>query len=28
MVNGMRYDYSWNFPGQNYVNIYEYIRHK
>jgi starch synthase len=28
MLNGMRYDYSWNFPGQNYVNIYEYIRHK
>lgn len=28
MVNGMRYDYSWNFPGQHYVNIYEYIRHK
>lgn len=28
MVNGMRYDYSWNFPAQNYLNIYEYIRHK
>ncbi len=28
MVNGMRYDYSWNFPGQHYLNIYEYIRHK
>lgn len=26
--NGMRYDYSWNIPGQNYVNIYNYIRHK
>jgi len=28
MMNGMRYDHSWNFPGQNYVNIYEYIRDK
>ncbi len=28
MLNGMRYDYSWNYPGQNYQNIYEYIRHK
>ena len=28
MVNGMRYDYSWNYPGQHYLNIYEYIRHK
>lgn len=27
-VNGMRYDYSWNRPGADYVNIYEYIRHK
>lgn len=26
--NGMRYDYSWNQPGQDYVNIYDYIRHK
>jgi starch synthase len=26
--NGMRYDYSWNTPGQNYLNIYDYIRHK
>jgi len=26
MVNGMRYDYSWNYPGQNYLNIYNYIR--
>ncbi len=25
-VNGMRYDYSWNHPGQNYLNIYDYIR--
>jgi starch synthase len=28
MVNGMRYDYSWNYSGQHYVNIYNYIRHK
>jgi starch synthase len=28
IINGMRYDYSWNHPGQNYVNVYEYIRHK
>jgi len=28
VLNGMRYDYSWNHPGQNYLNIYEYIRHK
>jgi len=26
--NGMRYDFSWNHPGQHYVNIYELIRHK
>jgi starch synthase len=24
----MHYDYSWNRPGQDYLNIYEYIRHK
>jgi starch synthase len=28
MTNGMAYDFSWNHPGQNYLNIYEYIRHK
>ncbi len=28
MFNGMRYDYSWNFPGQHYLNVYEHIRHK
>jgi starch synthase len=28
MINGMRYDYSWNHPGQNYLNIYEHIRDK
>lgn len=26
--NGMGYDYSWNRPGADYVNIYEYIRCK
>jgi starch synthase len=25
---GMAYDYSWNHPGQDYLNIYEYIRHR
>ena len=28
MVNAMRADYSWARPGQDYLNIYEYIRHK
>lgn len=28
MLNGMRTDYSWNYPGQDYLNIYDYIRHK
>jgi starch synthase len=28
IINGMRYDYSWNHPGQHYRNIYEYIRDK
>lgn len=27
-VNGMRTDYSWNRPGTDYLNIYEYIREK
>lgn len=26
MKNGMRTDYSWNTPGQDYLNIYDYIR--
>lgn len=26
--NAMRTDYSWNAPGQDYMNIYEYIRSK
>jgi starch synthase len=25
---GMQYDFSWNNPGQAYVDIYDYIRHK
>ena len=28
MVTGMNYDYSWNHPGEDYSNIYEYIRDK
>lgn len=28
MVNAMRADYSWARPGQDYLNIYDYIRHK
>jgi len=28
MGNCMRADYSWARPGQDYLNIYEYIRHK
>jgi starch synthase len=28
VVNGMGYDYSWNRPGQDYLNIYELIRNK
>lgn len=28
MLNGMRCDYSWNRPGQDYVNIYEAVRQK
>jgi len=26
--NAMRSDYSWARPGQDYLNIYEHIRHK
>ncbi len=25
---GMQYDFSWNHPVQEYVNLYEYVRHK
>jgi len=28
MKNAMRYDYSWNHPGQDYLNIYDHIRDK
>jgi starch synthase len=28
MLNGMRYDYSWNYPGQRYLEIYNNIRYK
>jgi starch synthase len=29
LVNqGMEYDYSWNYPGKQYVGIYDYVRHK
>jgi len=28
MKNAMRSDYSWNHPGQHYLNIYDYIREK
>jgi starch synthase len=28
MLNGMRYDYSWNHPGGHYLNVYELIRDK
>jgi starch synthase len=27
VIKGMRYDYSWNIPGQNYLKIYNHIRH-
>jgi starch synthase len=25
---GMEYDYSWNHPGKDYIEIYDRIRHK
>lgn len=28
VFNGMRCDYSWNHPGQHYLDVYEYVRHK
>ncbi|MCP5418986.1 MAG: glycosyltransferase [Gammaproteobacteria bacterium] len=28
VINGMRYDYSWNHPAQHYLNIYDHIRCK
>ncbi len=27
-LQGMEYDYSWNYPGAKYVEIYDHIRHK
>lgn len=27
-INGMKYDYSWNNPSRNYLDIYELIRDK
>ena len=27
-LQGMEYDYSWNNPGRDYINIYDHIRHK
>lgn len=26
--NGMNYDYSWNHPGQQYLELYDQIRHR
>jgi hypothetical protein len=28
MLNGMRTDRSWAQPGRDYLNVYEYVRHK
>jgi starch synthase len=28
VLQGMGYDYSWSNPGKDYVEIYDYIRHK
>lgn len=28
IVQGMNYDYSWNHPAKDYLEIYEFIRHK
>lgn len=28
VVQGMNCDYSWKYPGQDYLAIYEFIRHK
>ncbi len=28
MINGMKADYSWNHPGEHYLNVYNYIREK
>ena len=28
IVNGMKYDYSWNHPAQHYLNVYDCIRER
>ena len=28
MVNGMRYDFSWNHPGDHYLRVFDHIREK
>jgi starch synthase len=28
VIQGMGYDNSWNYPGKDYIGIYEHIRHK
>ncbi len=28
MANGMRSDFSWNHPGADYINVYDFIRDK
>lgn len=28
MENAVRFDFSWNIPGSNYENVFNYIRHK
>lgn len=28
VLQGMNYDYSWNYPGKEYLEVYEAIRHK
>ncbi len=28
ITQGMAYDYSWNHPGEKYVELYDMIRHK
>jgi starch synthase len=28
VIQGMNYDYSWNYPGKEYLEIYELIRHQ
>jgi starch synthase len=28
ITNGMRYDFSWRYPGQHYVNIYQHIQNR